>query len=126
MWGLSIAKFGFGVESEGVKHRSGLGRRKASFLTLWEETLQTCPKPSPASLDDKTFNSLTAKSVPAETNNSRLEVFLLAKHLKHTAQKHHHHDRAVFPSSGMVLLDEHTPPPGTSSEWVGQGPFQMV
>jgi hypothetical protein len=34
--------------------------------------------------------------------NSRSEGFLLAKHLKHTAHKHHHHDGAVFPSSGRA------------------------
>jgi hypothetical protein len=31
---LAVDKFGFGVDSEGVKHRSGLGRCEASFLTL--------------------------------------------------------------------------------------------
>jgi hypothetical protein len=41
-------------------------------------------------------NSLTAKSVLAGTKNSRLEGFLLAKHLKHTAHKHHHHDGELF------------------------------
>jgi hypothetical protein len=51
------------------------------------------------------LNSLTAKSALAGTKNSRSEGFLLAKHLKHTAHKHHHHDGAVCPSSGMVLLD---------------------
>jgi hypothetical protein len=56
------------------------------------------------------LNSLTTKSVPAGTKNSRLEGVLVAKHLKHTAHKHNHHDGAVCPSSGMVLLDEHTPP----------------
>jgi hypothetical protein len=35
------------------------------------------------------------------------EDFLLAKHTSH---KHPHHDGAVFPSSGMVLMEEHTPP----------------
>ena len=34
MWSVAIAKFGFGVESEGVKHQSEHGRCKASFLTL--------------------------------------------------------------------------------------------
>jgi hypothetical protein len=33
----------------------------------------------------KLLNSLAAKSVLAGTKNSRSEVFLLAKHLKHTA-----------------------------------------
>ena len=64
---------------------------------------------------------LTAKSVPAGTKNSRSEGFLLAKHLKRTAHKHHHHDGAVYPSSGMVLLDEHTLPPGASTKGVGRG-----
>ncbi len=58
--------------------------------------------------------------------NSHLEGFLLAKHLKHTAHKHHHHDGTVFPSSAMVLLDERTPPPGASAEGVKQGRLQMV
>jgi hypothetical protein len=55
-------------------------------------------------------NSLTAKSVSAGMKNSRSEAFLLAKHLTHTAHKHHHHDGPICPFSGMVLLDEHTPP----------------
>ena len=59
---------------------------------------------------------LTAKSVLAGMKNFCSEGFLLAKHLKHTAHKHHHHDGAVCPSSGMVLLDEHTPPPGASAK----------
>ena len=63
------------------------------------------------------LNSLTAKSVPAGAKYSRSEGFLLAKHLKHTAHKHHHHDGAFCPSSGMVLLDEHTPPPGSLCIW---------
>jgi hypothetical protein len=73
-------------------------------------------------------NSLAAKSVPAGTKNSRSEGCLLAKHLQHTAHKHHHHDGAIFPSSAMVLLDERTPPPGTSAsaEGVEQGRLQMV
>ena len=62
------------------------------------------------------LNSLTAKSVPMGMKNSRSEGFLLAQHLKHTAHKHQHHDEAVCPSSGMVLLDEHTPPPGASAK----------
>jgi hypothetical protein len=38
------------------------------------------------------------------------------------------HDGAVYPSSGMVLLAEHTPtpPPGASSQGVGQGRRQRV
>jgi len=46
--------------------RVGFGRCEASFHTLWEETLHTCPKPSPASsdrtttlLDDKTITFFT-------------------------------------------------------------------
>ena len=35
------------------------------------------------------------------------------------AHKHPHHDGAVFPSSGMVLLVKLTPPPGASAEGVG-------
>jgi hypothetical protein len=58
--------------------------------------------------------SLTAKSVPAGTKNSRSEGFLLAKLLKHTAHKHPHHDGAVSPSSAMFFMEEHTPPPGAS------------
>jgi hypothetical protein len=60
------------------------------------------------------LNSLIAKSVLAGMKNSHSEGFLLAKQLKHTAHKHHHHDGAVCPSSGMVLMEEHTPPPGAS------------
>jgi hypothetical protein len=67
------------------------------------------------------FNSFTAKSVPAETKNSRLEGFLLEKH---TAHKHLNHDGAVCLSSGMVSMVEHTPPPGASAEGVGQGHCQ--
>jgi hypothetical protein len=51
------------------------------------------------------LNSLTAKSILAETKYSCSEGFLLAKHLKHTAHKHHHHDGAVCSSIGMVLMD---------------------
>ena len=57
----------------------------------------------------------------AVPKNSRLEKFLLAKNLKHTAQKHHHHDGAVCPSSSMVLLDEHTPSLGASAKGVVRG-----
>ena len=32
-----------------------------------------------------------------------------------------HHDGAVFLFSGMVLMDEHTPPPGAYAEGVGRG-----
>ena len=55
--------------AKGAKHRAGFGRCEASFLTLWEETLHTCPKPSPATsdgtttlLDDKTFNFFSLSS----------------------------------------------------------------
>ena len=64
------------------------------------------------------FNSLTAKSVLKGTKNSRSEGFLLAKH-KHTNIPHH--DGAISLSSGMVLMDEHTPPPGVSLQGVGRG-----
>jgi hypothetical protein len=66
-------------------------------------------------------NSLKPKTVPAGTKNSRSEGILLAKHLKHTAHKHHHHVGAVCPSSGMVLLDEHTPPPGSLRKGLAKG-----
>ena len=72
------------------------------------------------------LNSLTAKSVPAGTKNSHSEGFLLEKHLKHTAHNHHHHDAAVCPSSGMVLMEEHTPPPGASLQGVGRGRRRRV
>ena len=72
------------------------------------------------------LNSLTTKSVPAGTKNSRSEGVLLAKHLKHTAHKNNHHDGAVCPYSGMVLLDEHTPPPGASAKGVGRGCHRRV
>ena len=73
----------------------------------------------PAEQADIIFNSLTAKSVLAGTKISHSEGFLLVKHLKHTAHKHHHHDGVVCLSSGMVLLDKHTPPPGASAKGVG-------
>ena len=62
---------------------------------------------------------LTAKSVQVGMKNSRSESFLLAKHLKHTAHKHHHHDGSVCPSSGMVLMEEHTPPLGLLPRGLG-------
>jgi hypothetical protein len=68
-------------------------------------------------------NSLTPKCVPEGTKNSRSEEFLLAKH---TVHNHPHHDGAVFPSSGMVLMDENTAPLGASLEGVGQGLHQRV
>jgi hypothetical protein len=46
------------------------------------------------------FNSLTAKSVPTGTKNSRSEGFLLAK-----PHKHPHHDGAIFPSGGVDLMN---------------------
>ena len=49
-------------------------------------------------------NSLTAKSVPAGTKNSH---------------KHPHHDRVVFPSSGMKFMDTPDWTRVTSSEGVG-------
>ena len=71
----------------------------------------------------KTLNSLTPKSVLAGPKNSRSKDFWLAKH---TAHKYPHHDGAVFPSSGMVLFTERTPPPGASAEGVGQEGLQVV
>ena len=56
------------------------------------------------------FNSLTPKSVLAGTKNSHVEGFWLAKHKNTNIPTHH--DGAVFPSSGMVFMDEHTAPPG--------------
>ena len=50
-----------------------------------------------------------------------LEGFLLTKHTSH---KHPHHNGAVYLSSGIVSMDEHTPPMGVSSEGVGQGRYQ--
>ena len=61
----------------------------------------------------KQLNSLTPKSVPAGTKNSRSEGFLLAKLLKHTAHKHPHHDGAVSPSSAMVFDGGTYPTPGS-------------
>ena len=63
----------------------------------------------------KAVNSLTAKSVPTGTKNSHAEGFLLAKH------KHSHHDGAISPSSGMVLMDTPDRTRVTSSEGVGRG-----
>ena len=64
------------------------------------------------------FNSLTSTCVPAGTKNSRSEDFLLAKHTSH---KHPHHDEPFSHLASMVSMDEHTPPPGASSQGVGRG-----
>jgi hypothetical protein len=74
----------------------------------------------------KEITALTAKSVPAGTNNSCAEGFLLVKHLKHTAHKHPHHDGAVSPSSRMVLMDTPNWTWVTSSKGVGQGRLGWV
>jgi hypothetical protein len=70
--------------------------------------------------------TLTAKSVTAGTSYSLLEGFWLAKASKTQAHKHPHHDGAVRPSSGMVLLAKHTSPPVASLEGVGRGHCQRV
>jgi len=68
---------------------------------------------------DLAANLLTsAKSILAGTQNSRSEGFLIAKHTSHYPS---HHDGAVCLSSGMVSMDEHTPPPEASSKGVGRG-----
>ena len=61
--------------------------------------------------------SLTPKFVLAGTKNSRLEDFLLAKHTSH---KHPHHDE---PCSRLAAWFPwmNNPPPGASTEGVGQG-----
>jgi hypothetical protein len=73
------------------------------------------------------FNSLTAKSVPAGTKNSRPVGFYSRNstentlHHKHTIHKHYHHGGAVHPSFGVGSMD---PPDRTrviSSEGVGRG-----
>jgi len=56
--------------------------------------------------------------------NSRSEGFWLAKH-KHTNITTIY-DGAVFPSSGMGLMDEHTAPLGASLQGVGRGCHQRV
>ena len=66
--------------------------------------------------DGAVFNSLTPKSVPAGTKPPRSESYWLAKTQGH---KHPHHDGAIFLSSCMVLMDEHTPPLGAYTEGVG-------
>ena len=67
------------------------------------------------------MNSLTAKFVLAGTKNSRAEGFFASKTPEtHSSQTPPHYG-AVCPSSDMVLLDEHTPPPGASVKGVGQG-----
>ena len=66
---------------------------------------------------------LTPKSVLARTKNSRAEGLWLAKNTSH---KHPHHDGAVFPSSGMVLMEENTSPPRASSQGVGRDRRQRV
>ncbi len=67
------------------------------------------------------FNILPAKSIPVGTKNSLSEGFWLTKASLTQAHKHPHHDGAVCPSSDMVLLAEHTPPPGASLEGVERG-----
>jgi hypothetical protein len=66
---------------------------------------------------------LTPKSVLAGTKNSPAEGLWLAKHTSH---KHPHHDGAVFPSSGMFLMEENTSPPRASSQGVGRDRPQRV
>jgi hypothetical protein len=69
------------------------------------------------------INSLTPKpkSVLAGTNNSRSKGFWLANtRLTNIPTMM----EPFFPSSGMVLLAESTPPPGTTAEGVGQGHLQ--
>ena len=65
----------------------------------------------------KAVNSLTPECVPPGTKTSHSEDFLLAKHTSH---------KPIFPSSGMVSMDEHTPPPGASLEGVGRGRHRRV
>jgi len=64
MLGFAIARFSFVVELQGAKNQSGLGRCRASFLTsLQEETLCTCPKLSPDSLDSATTIYIDDKTI---------------------------------------------------------------
>jgi hypothetical protein len=76
----------------------------------------------PPKLVFETVNSLTPKCVPAGRKNSRSERFWLAKH-KHTNIPTM---MCRFPSSVMVSMDKHTPPPGASSEGVGRGRHRRV
>ena len=77
--------------------------------------------------NDNDIYSLTAKSVPAGTKNSRPIGFYSRNsmestlHHKHTIHKHYHHGGAVRPSFGVGSMD---PPDRTrrpSSEGVGRG-----
>jgi hypothetical protein len=83
-----------------------------SALAVFSTSLQFC-HPILGFCIKINFNSLTAQCIPAGT-----------KLAKHTLHKHPHHDGAVSPSSGMVLMEEHTPPPGASSQGVGRGQSQ--
>jgi hypothetical protein len=69
------------------------------------------------------INSLTPKSVPARTK--KLSLGRLFGSLEQ-AHKHPHHDGAICPSSGMVLLVERIPPLGAYVEGVGQGRRQRI
>jgi hypothetical protein len=68
------------------------------------------------------INSLTPKCIPAGMKNSRLETFCY----RNTYHRNIPTMMSCFPSSGMVLMDENTAPPGASSEGVGQGRNQRV
>jgi hypothetical protein len=77
--------------------------------------------------NDNDINSLTAKSVPAGTKNSRPVGFYSRNstestlHHKHTIHKHHHHGGAVRPSFGVGSMDPPDRTRVTSSEGVGRG-----
>ena len=64
------------------------------------------------------LNSLTPKSVPAGTKNSRSEGFLLAKLQAH---KHPHHGEAVSTSNSMGLVNPPNPTQGRPVQGVGVG-----
>jgi hypothetical protein len=70
------------------------------------------------------FDSLTPKSLAGTKTSLKLKEGFGASETQ--SNKHPHHDGPVCPSSGMVLLAEHTPPPGAPAEGVGQGRRRRV
>jgi hypothetical protein len=70
------------------------------------------------------LSSLTAKSVLGKNKKLPLGRIFLAS--KTQAHKHPHHDRAICPFRGMVLLAEHISPLGASEEGIDQSRRQRV
>ena len=78
------------------------------------------------------FNSLTAKSVPAGTKNSRPVGFYSRNSTestvnhKHNNHKHHHHGGAVCPSYGVGSMDTPDRTRVTSSMGSGGGVVEAI